>query len=307
MNSAPRANPHSPKALISRLRDEGHRVARRLGQNFLNDEALLNEIADAARADSDSLVLEIGPGPGSLTAALAQRAGAILAVEFDSRLKDFHRDIFKDHPQIEIIYADALRLDLASEAMQRAKSYGLGKVILAGNLPFQITSPLLFGQCHPDHPWSRMALMVQKEVADRIVASPGTKDYGILTVKRSYFWNVVRRIEVPSDRFTPRPKVDASALIFEPVSESARPDWEAWKRLSPFVDAAFNQRRKKLYNTLAVRWPTSPNKDSIRAALGAVGVSADVRAEVLTPQNFADLCRHLDEDAGFLKRGSKEK
>ncbi|MBI1784237.1 ribosomal RNA small subunit methyltransferase A, partial [Candidatus Sumerlaeota bacterium] len=277
------------------LHAEGHRISKGLGQHFLADEALLTRIANAVGADEQALVIEIGPGPATLTALLADRSGGLVAIEFDKRLEDFHRNIFKSNERIELIYDDALRVDLWQIARSRAERWGLNRMFLAGNLPFQITSPLLFDQAQPGHPWARMTLMVQREVADRITAIPGTKDYGILTVKVAYWWKVVERFNVPASAFTPPPKVDASTLIFDPLSASESPDPSIWPGLSKFIDAAFNQRLKKLYNGLAERWKPAPEKCVIREALSQLNLNPDARAENLSPHEFLELFRRLTQ------------
>ena len=285
----------SPALLLHRLHADGHRISKGLGQHFLADETLLARIADASGADSQSLVLEIGPGPATLTALLAERAGGVVAVEFDKRLEAFHRKVFISNQQIEILYDDALRVDLWQIARSRAERWGLNRMILAGNLPFQITSPLLFDQAQPSHPWARMTLMVQQEVADRITAKPGTKEYGILTVKLAYWWKVTERFNVPASAFTPPPKVAASTLLFEPIGATDSPDSAIWPGLSKFIDASFNQRRKKLYNGLAERWKGAPEKSVIRAALSQLNLNPDARAENLSPRAFLELFRSLTQ------------
>jgi len=154
---------------------------------------------------------------------MAERAGGVLSVELDRRLAPLHRDVFGCHPGIRFVYEDALRMDLATAARREADSRGLDRLVLTGNLPFQITSPLLFAQCRPGVPWTRMTVMVQREVADRITANPRCKAYGILTVKLANWWLVKDRFEVPAACFSPRPQVDATVLTFEPLASERTP------------------------------------------------------------------------------------
>lgn len=279
----------APELLAAMLRARGHRADRSLGQHFLTDAALLDRIADAAGADAATLAVEIGPGPATLTTRLATRAGGVWAVDLDARLTPFHASLFPPGSGVEVTYGDALRVDLAGEARARAARAGFSRIVLAGNLPFQITSPLLFAQCAPDAPWERMSLMVQREVADRIVAAPGGREYGILSVRLSWRWRVVERFEIPARMFSPPPKVDATALVFEPAPAESRPEGAELAALAKLVDAAFNQRRKKLYNTLTERWPGAPPKDAIRAALERIGANPDCRAENLAPEQWRAL------------------
>lgn len=284
----------STSMLLLRLKREGYRTNKRLGQHFLSDEYLLSKIADLTGADEKTLVIEIGPGPATLTAFLAQRAGGVVAIEKDSRLRSFHEEIFGKQSNLEFIYADALQVDLWALAREKAAAMGAEKCILAGNIPFQITSPLLFGQIGEGRPWNRMVLMIQREVADRITASPHSRDYGILTVKLAYWWKVVERLEIGAEKFTPRPKVDATTLVMEPI-EPEEEFKRGWPAYSKFVDLCFNQRRKKLYNSPAAT--AAGGRDAFRNALEKIGVDANVRAEDLSPEEFLRLYRRTSSMA----------
>lgn len=275
--------------LMLQLKLKGFWMRRSLGQHFLTDQPLLERIADAAGLDRQTLAVEIGPGAGLLTTSLAQRAGGVLAVELDERLRPIHTETFGNASQVEFVYADALRIDLADQARRLMEKLDLNRLVLTGNIPFQITSPLLFGQCGPLAPWKRMTLMVQREVADRIVGCPGTKAYGILTVKLAYWWRVVERFEVPAARFFPRPKVDAAVLVFEPIKADRTPPLKIWPGLSAFIDAAFGQRRKMLINSLAGRWAKFPGKARVLEALESQGIPPQVRAEALNPDQLQQI------------------
>jgi 16S rRNA (adenine1518-N6/adenine1519-N6)-dimethyltransferase len=272
----------SPELLFNLFRRRGLAPRKSLGQHFLVDGSILNRLAEATQADAKTLVVEIGPGPATLTTLLARRAGAVVAVERDERLRDFHERAFGADPRVEFRYEDALRVDLQAIARERMESRDLAGAVLAGNLPFQITSPLLFNQTGPDRPWRRMVLTVQREVADRVTAPPDCADYGILTVKLSYWWRAVDRFEIAAGRFHPPPKVDASALVLEPTPTVGRPSDGEWPSLSRFIDLAFNQRRKKLYNSPAAA-AAPDGKERTREALREIGKSPDARAEALSP------------------------
>ncbi|MCH8334240.1 ribosomal RNA small subunit methyltransferase A, partial [Candidatus Sumerlaeota bacterium] len=279
--------------LLARLRRTGHRKRKSLGQHFLTDQAVLNRIAAAVGADSRTLVVEIGAGPATLTTLLAARAGGVLAVEPDQRLIAFHEQIFDRDDRVEIVYEDALRIDLWALALEKKAKWGLERAVLAGNIPFKISSPLLFGQLGPHQPWSRLVLMIQKEVADRIMARPGARDYSILSVKLAYWWKAAKRFEIPAEKFTPRPRVNASLIVLEPTDPDVRPSEAVWPGLSKMIDKSFNQRRKKLYNSLDRTWNRSPGREKIREALTDLGVDPDARAQNLTPDNFAGLYSRL--------------
>ncbi len=286
--------------LMLQMRLKCLRSRKRLGQHFLTDEAMLARIAEVSRADPRTLAVEIGAGPGFLTSMLAARAGGVLAIELDRRFRSLHQEAFGAVPQVGFLYGDALRLDLADLARGALAERGLDQAVLTGNLPFQITSPLLFGQCGPGVPWRRMTVMVQREVADRIVAGPGTKDYGVLTIKLAMWWHLAERWEVPAERFTPPPRVDASVLVLDrcPCPVEPTPASEAWwPGFSEFVDAAFAQRRKKLINSLTSRWTDRPAKDELLLALEAEGHSPLIRAEQIAPPGLLSLYRRLTESS----------
>lgn len=284
----------SPELLLQLLRRSGHRTIKSLGQHFMTDDAVLQALVDALRLDGQTLAVEIGPGPCTLTTLLASVAGGVVAIEKDPRLQDFHSRIFAGRDRIEILYRDALRVDLPALVGEYVGKWGLKRAVLTGNLPYQITSPLLFGQIGPDQPWSGIVVMIQKEVADRILAGPHSRDYGILTVKLAFWWSPRRVMDVPAALFNPPPKVDGTILAFEPpphLTAWARDEWPAF---SKFVDLCFNQRRKKLYNSPAAARFGKAGPEHFRAQLTALGLGPDVRAEDLSPDQFLLLFRALN-------------
>jgi len=283
----------STRLLLLQLKLGKFRQKRDLGQHFLLDESILERISNACAPGTDTCVIEIGPGAGTLTIVLAQSAGHVLAIEYDHRLKDIHHDAFTDDDPVSFLYEDALRVSLSLLAGKLMAEKGCGSTILAGNLPFQITSPLLFRQCGPDQPWKRIVVMVQKEVADRITSPHNCRQYGILTVKLAYWWKITERFEVPAQSFHPAPKVDASVLVLEPLNTGQTPEVDDWDGLSLFIDTAFNQRRKKLVNSLAGRWPCFPGRDVFLEILDEMNIPRDVRAEALEPSIFYRLYRNL--------------
>lgn len=287
----------SPELLLQLLRRSGHRTTRSLGQHFMTDPAVLDAIVDAVAPSDRTLVVEIGPGPCTLTSLLAARAGGLLAIERDRTLQAFHQRIFHGKPRVEFRYEDALRVDLTALAREFKQQWDLPEAVLTGNLPYQITSPLLFGQLGPDQPWARMVVMIQKEVADRILASPHTRAYGILTVKLAYWWESRRVVDVPAALFQPPPQVDGTVLAFNPrpAADPAhpRPTPEEWPELSNFIDLSFNQRRKKFYNSPAAHRWGKDGPERLRSALAAQGIDPNVRAEDLSPSEFLALFRSL--------------
>lgn len=283
----------SPELLLQLLRQSGHRTVKSLGQHFMTDPAVLSAVVEALELDDRTLAVEIGPGPCTLTTGLAPEAGGVVAIERDRRLEGFHSRLFGGNDRVRFVYEDALRVDFPDLVKESREAWGLTSAVLTGNLPYQITSPLLFGQIGPNPAWRRMVLMIQKEVADRILAGPHSREYGILTVKLAYWWQPTRIMDVPARKFTPPPKVDGTVIAFEPLPGEAPVVEPEWADLSKFVDLAFNQRRKKLYNSPAA---TSFGKEAparMRAALEAMDVNPNVRAEDLSPEEFLELFRRM--------------
>lgn len=283
----------SPELLIQLLRQSGHRVVKSLGQHFMTDPGVLAAVVGALKLDATTLAVEIGPGPCTLTTGLAEHAGGVVSIEKDARLEAFHARLFSGTPRVRILYQDALRVDLREVVREHCEAWGLSSAVLTGNLPYQITSPLLFGQIGPDQPWRRMAVMIQKEVADRILAGPHSREYGILSVKLAYWWRAERVLDVPARMFTPPPKVDGTVLVFEPLREAVAVTEEEWTELSRFIDLAFNQRRKKLYNSPAATRFGKSGSELMRQTLESMDVNPNIRAEDLSPAEFLDLFRRM--------------
>ena len=262
------------------------RAKRRLGQHFLTDPRLLGRIADALGAGPDDTVLEIGPGPGGLTAALAERAGRIVAIEKDRDLVPALRARF---PHATIVEADALETDWSALA-------GPGALV-AGNIPYNITSPLIDKALDPPRP-ARIVFLVQKEVADRVTAHAGERDYGALSVGVQSVARAERLFTVPAGAFQPRPKVDSAVLRLTPLSEPLVSPAEqgSFRRL---VVGLFGFRRKQLARGL--RELTGWNPAQVAEVLARVGISPASRPEVVTPEAFAGLLRAL-VDGGWAAR-----
>jgi 16S rRNA (adenine1518-N6/adenine1519-N6)-dimethyltransferase len=262
------------------------RAKRRLGQHFLTDPRLLGRIADALGAGADDTVLEIGPGPGGLTAALAERAGRVVAIEKDGDLLPALRARV---PAAMIVHGDALELDWRGLAGER--------FLVAGNIPYNITSPLIDKALDPPRP-ERIVFLVQKEVADRVTAAAADPDYGALSVGVQSVARAERLFTVPAGAFQPRPQVDSAVLRLTPlVHPLIGPAEQAqFRRLTVGL---FGFRRKQMLRALRelTGWPA----DRARAVLDRAAISPEVRPEVLPPDAFVRLERAL-VDGGWAGR-----
>jgi 16S rRNA (adenine1518-N6/adenine1519-N6)-dimethyltransferase len=254
------------------------RAKRRLGQHFLTDPRILARIADALGATSDDTVLEIGPGPGGLTSALAERAGRVVAIEKD---RDLVPDLLARVPQATVIEGDALDLDWHATAGPR--------FLVAGNIPYNITSPLIDKAMEPPRP-RRIVFLVQLEVAQRVTAAPATREYGSLSVGVQAVAKAERLFTVPAGAFHPRPKVDSAVLRIAPLDSPLISDEEvpAFRRL---VVGVFGFRRKQMGRGL--RELTGWEAQRVEDVLGTAGVPPALRPEVLDPATFARLLRVL--------------
>jgi 16S rRNA (adenine1518-N6/adenine1519-N6)-dimethyltransferase len=265
------------------------RAKRRLGQHFLSDPRLLARIADALEAGPGDTVLEIGPGRGGLTGALSERAGRVIVIEKD---RDLVPDLRSRFPNIEVIEGDALEVDWHSVAPPEA-----GRFLVTGNIPYNITSPLLDKALLPPRP-SRIVFLVQKEVADRVAAEPGTEAYGALTIGIQAVARVERLFTVPAGAFRPAPKVDSAVLRLVPLAQPLVSDAER-ETFRALVVGLFGFRRKQLLRGL--REFTGWNAERLAEFLNDLGFDGTARPEVLSPAQFVRLHRAL-VDGGWTMR-----
>jgi 16S rRNA (adenine1518-N6/adenine1519-N6)-dimethyltransferase len=262
------------------------RTKHRLGQHFLTDPRLLGRIADALGAGPNDTVLEIGPGPGGLTSALAERAGRLVAIEKDRDLVPALRARF---PAATIVEGDALEADWAALAGPRH--------LVAGNIPYNITTPLIDKALDPPRP-ARIVFLVQKEVADRVVASAGESAYGALSVGVQSVAAAERLFTVPAGAFHPRPKVDSAVLRLTPLAVPLIDPAEQWS-FRRLVVGLFGFRRKQLARGLRELTAWEPAR--ALEVLARVGIPAASRPEVVDPATLAALHRAL-VDGGWSAR-----
>ena len=273
--AAPRAPAHRP---ATRGR------TRALGQHFLRDRAVVDQILELVRPTARDLVVEIGPGRGALTEALAACAGRLLALEIDAALVAALQERFAAAPAVEIRQADARQFDYAE---LRARALGPdGRVLVVGNLPYSVGKPILAALVESGGAVDEMALMLQKEVAERVAALPGSKTYGALSVLTQVSAAVRLAFSVPPGAFSPPPQVDSAVLHLRPHREPPVPIGDA-ARFGAVVRAAFSQRRKSLANALAAGLGISAER--ARRQAEAAGIDPGRRAETLSLAEFARL------------------
>ncbi len=269
------------------MRGEGIRARKALGQNFLVDRNVIARIADAVDIGPEDRILEVGPGKGALTELLAARCARLVAVELDTRLVPVLRREFSDNQRVEIVHDDILKLDLRS----LLASEGAGRWKVAANLPYNISTPVLFKFLDHMDLFSRLVLMLQKEVGDRLAASPGTKDYGTLSVFFQLHFNVARELIVRPGSFHPVPKVDSVVLSFVPL-EKPREEVGDERYFRRMVKGAFSMRRKTLWNCLKGA-DLGLSGEQLAEALETCGIDPGRRGETLSLGEFAALSRAM--------------
>lgn len=273
----------SPSTVRSLLDEYGIHVKKRYGQNFLIDGNILSRIVEAAELGPDDTVIEVGPGLGVLTEAMAQRAGKVIAVEIDDQLVPLLRDVLGEYNNVQVVAGDALRIDLADLAQ------GAARIKVVANLPYYITSPLIMRFLEADLPLERMVVMVQAEVADRLSAEPGSKAYGSISIAVQYRADVERVIKVPRTVFFPQPNVDSAvvALKIRPYPVRAQDD----DLFEAVVRAAFAQRRKTLRKALSAL--AGAHGVDVEIMFHKAGVDPTLRGESLAIEQFIALADAL--------------
>ena len=282
----------SPARTRAILAAHGVMPKKSLGQNFLVDRRVLERIVAAAELDRETAVLEIGPGVGALTEFLARAAGKVVAVELDRRLLPVLAETLAPYPHVHVVHGDFLELDLPAFFAEHFA--GWTKRAVVANLPYYVTTPILFKLIEARDEVPLCVLMVQKEVAARLAAQPGTKDYGALTIAVQFYAEVDYVMTVPKHAFVPRPQVDSAVVRIRrrPAPLAAVPDERLFFRV---VRAAFSQRRKTILNNLAHNLEEGGSRAAARALLEASGIDPARRAETLSIAEFARLTQRLHE------------
>ena len=252
-----------------------------LGQNFLVDGNVLRRMVGAAGPGPNDTVLEIGPGVGTLTQELLAQAGEVISIEIDQRLIPVLEEEFGDQPHFHLIHGDALKMDLGKLVKEKAKGE---RTLLVANLPYYITSPLLEAFLTRPLPSDSFTIMMQKEVADRIMARPSTKEYGALTLFVALYGQSDRCFEVSRNSFLPPPKVDSTVLQLKQKKDL---DLEKADRINQVIRLAFQQRRK--YVIKAFERGTGKDRAKLLAAFQELGLSPQARPADLTLDQYAKM------------------
>ena len=267
----------------------GFQFKKGFGQNFLTDPEVLIEICRAAD-QKEGGILEIGPGFGTLTAALAQSAKKVVAVEVDKRLFPVLHETLAGFQNIQIVEGDILKVDIPTLL---SEEFGDMPVSVAANLPYYITTPILMKLLEGKLPIRRIVVMVQKEVAERMMASPGRKDYGALSIAVQYYASPRLVCTVPKEDFVPMPKVD-SAVVALDLLDAPRVEVADEKRFFRLIKAVFAQRRKTLVNGLKNSgFAGDKTKEEIEEILALCGLDKNIRGETLSIETFAQIAKNL--------------
>ena len=278
-----------PQNTIAVLQKYGVRAQKKYGQNFLIDTHVLERIMDAAQIAGEDFVLEIGPGIGTMTQYLAERAGHVTAVEIDRTLIPILRETLGNYENVEIINEDILKLDIRALIQERN---GGRPVKVVANLPYYITTPILMELLEKRLPIASITVMVQKEVAERMQTGPGSKEYGALSLAVQYYARPRIVANVPPNCFLPRPAV-GSAVIRLDCWEKPPVEVRDESFLFALIRGAFQQRRKTLPNALAGSGELELSREQVAAALEEMGLDAAVRGERLSLEQFAQLSNLL--------------
>lgn len=279
----------NPQNTIEILQKYNFTFQKKFGQNFLIDTLVLDKIIRAAEITREDMVLEIGPGIGTMTQYLAEAAGKVVAVEIDKNLIPILSDTLSAYENVTIINEDVLKLDIQKLANEENQGRPI-KVV--ANLPYYITTPIIMGLFENHVPVESITVMVQKEVADRMQTGPGNKDYGALSLAVQYYAEPYIVANVPPNCFMPRPKV-GSAVIRLTCHEQPPVEVKDERLMFDIIRASFNQRRKTLANGLNNSDKLSFSKEEITEAIESLGKGSSVRGEALTLEEFAGLSNYL--------------
>ena len=276
---------YSPSTIADIRERYNFQLSRSLGQNFITDRSIIERIVEGAGVGENDLVIEIGPGIGVLTAEAAEAAARVIAVEIDSKLIPILSETLAEYDNIKVINQDILKTDV-NKIIEEEKAAGnfTGAVRIIGNLPYYITTPIIMGLLESGVKADSITVMMQKEVADRIKASPGSKTYGAISAAVQYYCIVEQIASVPKEVFVPRPKVDSAVLNLH-IRKEKPVELTDEKMFFACIRSGFGQRRKTLLNSLT--GTAGLSKEDIRNILSTAGIDPVRRAETLDIKEFA--------------------
>lgn len=281
------ANPTNTAKILNKYQ---FAFQKRFGQNFLIDANILTKIVDSAEIKKDDLVIEIGPGIGTMTQYLCEKAREVIVVEIDKKLIPILEDTLSGYSNVIIINQDILKVDL--EKLIGEKNEGRPVKVVA-NLPYYITTPIIMGLLEGKAPVESLTVMIQKEVADRMQVGPGTKDYGALSLAVQYYSKPEVMAYVPRACFMPKPNVDSAVIRLTKLTKKPV-DVDNERLMFQIIKAAFNQRRKTLLNSLYNSPFVNFTKEEITKAIQVLNLDMNIRGEVLTLEKYAELTNYLE-------------
>lgn len=274
---------YSPVKFKEKMDKYGFNLKKMFGQNFIIDENIINSIITKSGVDKDTLVIEIGPGAGSLTYKLSEYSKNVLCYEIDTTLKELLNDNLSNCNNVEIIYKDFLKCDVLNDI----KKYDYKKLYVVANLPYYITTPIIIKFIEENIPVDKLVVMVQKEVGDRFKAIPGTKDYNSLSIYLNYYFDVKKILDVSKNVFIPKPNVDS--IVVEFSRKIDKPKLHNEELFFKLVKDSFVQKRKTLRNNLK-----SYDLEKIEKVLNKYGFDLSVRAEQLPIEIFVEIANILN-------------
>lgn len=273
---------YSPKKMESFLKNKNFNFKKNFGQNFIVDKNIIDNIIKFSLVDKDTMVIEIGPGAGSLTTALAASSKSVLCYEIDDSLKDVLSDSLKNFDNVDIIYQDFLKANVS----ETLKKYNYDKLYVIANLPYYITTPIITKIIEDKLNVDKIVIMVQKEVGDRLKAQPGSKDYNSLSIYISYYFNVKKLMDVSRNIFLPKPNVDS--IVIELSKKENKYKLKNENVFFKLVRDSFVQKRKTLRNNLKAY-----DLNIIEKVLNKYGYDLSVRSENLSIDIFVDIANNL--------------
>ena len=273
---------YSPVSFKHKIDDNSFKIKKFYGQNFISDENVIDKIVDKSDIDKDTLVIEIGPGIGSLTYKLTKKAGFVMCYEIDETLKPILYDNMKNVDNFKVNFIDFLKCDVNNDL----KDFNYKKIYVVANLPYYITTPIILKIIEDRINVDKIVVMVQKEVGDRFKAEPNSKDYGSLSVYLNYYYNVKKIMDVSRNIFVPKPNVDS--IVVEFTKKDDRYELKDEKIFFKLIRDSFKQKRKTLRNNLK-----GYDLDKINKILNNYNLDLSVRAEQLSINIFVDIANNL--------------